>query len=312
MTFKPYLTNDELIRKISSKGLEITCRDSLQRELNKYSYNKLFTPYKIVFQLGKIDGVHNYEGLTSCDFLDCFKLDSKISFVLLKCVLDIEQKVKNAFINVVCSYYNEVDFTAILQHVHSNTTKSNTDRLIKMYWKWMFQHIKFNNGVITDEIKLDKAIIHNYKDREVKHYLEKYNMIPAWVFINKMTLGNLEELISFLESPLVFGVRDYLSTDSELSRKEFVTCIVLIRKIRNLLAHGYNISTIHDSTLRDITYDGLRESFENLSIESFDSLMSEMSIIINNSDLNNLLSKVPRVGSMLNDILHDLTEFNGI
>ncbi len=225
---KVYKNNNDLIQGLEDKGLEIGDRNyvnDILTDINYFflkGYFPVFTYYCEKDQKTKFKNGYTIEHLISF-----YNFDKNIKTIILREILDIEQRIKNAMCEVISSRYGVKD-TSYLRRTNFDTNNKYLDRNLKKV-----RRQRNNNGK---------------KHSAYTYYKTKHGYFPFWILSKVLTLGAVLGLFSVMKA----SDKDYISRiilpDFKEKKivKKFTNMFTLIVEVRNICAHDdilYNFDT---------------------------------------------------------------------
>lgn len=212
---KKFLSIEEKIRKVQSRGMEITIED--KEFIEKYNYYNIFNGYKDLL----IEKNDIYKKGTSFKEIESiYQFDKYISMLFFKEVLKIESIFKTIVAEVFAMKYG--------YKKEYFDSKNFFIRKGKKLNKENFEQLQ-------SEIK--KIYIKKDSKGYIKHYLENYNYVPIWVLVNALSFGNTLYFYQFLRDEARVEVAKRLSYNYKLYEKDVVKLLNIVRQYRNSLAH---------------------------------------------------------------------------
>lgn len=297
MKNKPFKTIDEQIEILERRNLNIKDKNFAKKYLlyNNY-YNTINTYSKfLVFQ--------NDDYLENTDFeyiINIHYFDKELKSILFKYIIEAEHHFKS----VIAYRYSEKFKDTSYSYLYLNNYSQNR----------VLQIAKFISSI--SKIIQEKTEKNNYKNEHknaILHYKSNYGIVPIWVLINFMTLGQTVKFYSFLDDGLKnkiakdmnYFLIDNTDLNTILTKEELFSYLKNIVELRNVVAHNNRLFNfkckssskfnkyIHDENLKDEQ----RQDVYNviLSLKCF--LEKNQYIQLNNSireNVNYLDEKVPK------------------
>ena len=95
---KEYMTNNELLDYLSSKGVIIENKDKAIQRIERYTYYSIVNTYKSIFK----DKNGNYiDNVTFDEIYSLFEFDKNLKNIILKYCLEIETVIKSIMANQI-------------------------------------------------------------------------------------------------------------------------------------------------------------------------------------------------------------------
>ena len=238
---KKYLSLDEQISLLKSKGLIINSKKTAKKYLKNIGYYKLINGYKgpFIITAGNREGEMNfYVENTSIDSLfHLYKLDQDIKGLVFKYISNIEIMIKSVMSDYI-SYKYGIKETEYLksENFRPDTLNSKQKKFIEIQSEIL--------KTITSQVGKHKAIT---------HYANNYGYFPFWVVSNILTLGT----ISLLYSKMKQIDQNEISRVFNIKPKTFESILSILQLFRNVCAHNeviYNYRTYKSLSQKELKY----------------------------------------------------------
>lgn len=208
---KVFLSIDNLIENIKSKGLKIKDESKLKKilEHNNYYY---ITGYKDLFK--KQDGTYK-DNVYFEDIYHTYQFDKKLKLIFAEVLFEIEQDVKTVFMNNFCDRYGYKDLDLVNPSNYDNTNIHLMDVLNRL-----------NNQINW----------YGKNNLAVSYYKSNYTFVPIWVLIKVLTFGMVRDLIMTQKS----NAKDHVCkkvAKSNLKVVEVQNMLELLITYRNICCH---------------------------------------------------------------------------
>ncbi|CAM3632395.1 Abi family protein [Erysipelothrix anatis] len=233
---KPFLTISEQITLIDSRGMEILSNPKAYEFLLRKNYFNTVTVYGKLFSESN-DKDRYIVGSNFNEIMQAYYFDKDIREITLKMSLEVEANVRSTI-----AYYFSEKFPEPNSYLDINNYRKN---FVNEYDK-----DRFLNTFVYFQRELDKFFKRGYKPGRklgtpIEHYMNKYQHIPLWVFINEFSAGDLctfFELLDYqLQEDIAKCFSNYLSSDYGqpiiFKRYELLNFLESIRDLRNRAAH---------------------------------------------------------------------------
>ena len=219
---KPYLSVEQLVRKLIDLGMTIQSRSEAEETFNTIGYYRLIGYCRHRFD----KSANRYiDGTNLNDILKLYYFDTELAHLLFEYISQIEIALRVRFVN---AFQPNQDALAL---VDPSFFKDKA-----LYWK--------NQSVVANEIARSNDIFikHNYDNHD--------GAIPLWATVEIMSLGTLSKLIKNLNTGGndVFSnlVRRYRYTNASgrqitPSRDMFTSWLQAVSVIRNICAHNSRV-----------------------------------------------------------------------
>ena len=263
VAMKPFKDYDDQIKILQSRGLlpiisdnNLTNSDIIDKNDGCISISKNPLPYaKTLLQSY---GYYNIVNLYNKPFvhndtydkdMDFFKLmslheiDTIIKSLLYSPIFIAEQKLKTTIAYSFAQKYGPFDSTSLINYVEPYLDSSNYNRSLKN---------NHNKPQCNDLIKhFTNILTDNPNYPPFKHYQTKHGHIPIWVFINKLTFGEMRKMYEVLK------IQQNISNVFNLNPSELRSTLIYLNNVRNDCAHGTNFF--------QQTYPALKSSIKIIS-----------------------------------------------
>ena len=244
---KAYLTIEQQIKHLKSKGLEIKHETLAKRYLGEIGYYKLINGYREPFIVKICEGQQEYTKFieeTSIDELyELYRFDHALQSLLLRYITEIEINIKARLSEVISSKYGIKE----------------TEYLCKKNFKKDDEvHIKF--------YQLKREILKTLRNQQDKQasivwYYKNYGFYPFWIISNVLPLGTISLVYLKMKQPDQYLISHYFGIKPKLMESS----LSVLTLFRNACAHNervYNFNTRHF-----IAHGDLKNIYEFLGIE---------------------------------------------
>lgn len=280
---KKFLTYDEQIDKLISKGIIIDDKSFAIKCLKEISYFSLISGYKDVFRNKETKKYNSNVKFEDIYYL--YKLDENLRNLFLKYILKIEKSIKSHYSYYFCEKFGEN------QKEYLNVNNFNYKD---------FQ-LKINSLVLAldKELKSDnyEFIVHNKKT---------YKNVPFWVLINCLTFGTISKMYSYSNVKIKISI----AKEFNIRYEQLTSMLNVITKFRNACAHNeriYNYTT-KQNCIKDLPI----HSEKNLTNKGKNNLFAVsicFKYLLNNNDFNNFLDEL---NIILNEYKKTCSNFDDI
>ncbi|CAM3205047.1 Abi family protein [Streptobacillus felis] len=212
---------DELIIHLENKNVKFKDKEKAKETLSKLGYFKL----KEFSYIYRDENGRYFDGTYFEHFVDNFFLDKKLRLELLSLIEFIEIYLKTKLVRI----FGKKD-----PYTYLNKDKWVDKNASEQSINGIFQKIlKKSDKIVKKEISVNKKV--------VSKYIQKYdkNVLPIWVIIEVLTLGEIVEIFNIaypqkFENIYVNIYKDY---------NEFLKNLELIKDVRNMAAHNNDVLT---------------------------------------------------------------------
>lgn len=209
---KEFKTYKEQIRLLKSKGLIIADEMHAIQTLKDLSYFALINGYKRPF---KSDNGNYSEGACFEDIEQLYRFDESLRLFLLEQLLVVETRIKSSIsYNFSQKYRTENAYLNVNNYNYSDNRTQAVNKLV----------------TILQDIQTSTS--HTY----ITHYKKNHNgIIPLWVLINAMTLGQVSKMYSLLK----MGEQQSICGDFGISsQRDMEISLDILTLFRNVCAHN--------------------------------------------------------------------------
>lgn len=238
---KPFMTYDELIVKMESKGIHVVNKDFAKDVLSTCSYYNLINRYQHVFKHKTIRERFR-EGTTFEEIYTVYTLDTALASILLKYILYIERALKSKLSYVIADRYGVSeeaidDGSGLISSYLDRKNYSNSHNLRDTTLRSITEVLDYSKD--AEHTIVNKKF---YISSSLRHYATRHNHIPPWILVTSLSFGVTTQWYSILRAADKTRIANSFIRDPQLTedeKKEYLkTSIDLIRRYRNTLAHG--------------------------------------------------------------------------
>lgn len=241
---KVYLTIEEQIELLKSKGLQIKSEKLVRKYLSDIGYYKLINGYKFPFIILKKDDdgniKHEFKSNTDIeDLYQLYKFDQDLKSLIQKNISHIEVKVKARMSDFISQNFGIKEKEYLKpDHYKPDSNKSNGIKFIDL----------------RNDILKSISSQHN-KHNSITWYANNYGYYPFWVVSNILTLGTISLLYSKMKQPDQYTISKTFGVKSKLLEN----MLMLLLLFRNKCAHN-EIAYCY-KTKRSLNQNDLKEIF---------------------------------------------------
>lgn len=235
-----YLTVNQQIEKLKSQNLEFKDENFARKLLYYYGYYNIINGYREPYIYVDENGIKKYHsGISFEQIYNLFMFDSSIRNAVMMAMIDLEGHLKSVVADIIGSSFG-VDHARYLKRTNYR------DKIVS--------NPKFSRNEIL--YTLSKTALYSSMD-PIKHYREKYGIVPPWILFKDTYFATIINLIRFFKAPqreqLVLRLYGNSVTADEMSAyKDLMSdTLFMCLDYRNRSAHGGRIYNYHPkSTLR--------------------------------------------------------------
>lgn len=207
---KEYMTNNELIDYLSSKGVIIENKGKVLQKIERYTYYSIVNSYKAIFK----DKNGNYiNNVTFDEIYSLFEFDKTLKNIILKYCLEIETVIKSIMANQISKIYG------VKEYLKTSNWDNSIDNNIKVNLL----------DKINNEIEKDYNI-----HTAVTHYIDKYGFVPPFVLVKILTFGVASSYYGLLKQSDRQAIAKYFKISDKLLKQ----ILKNLTTIRNVAAHS--------------------------------------------------------------------------
>lgn len=177
---KPPLSLDELVGRLSDRGLEIPDPDRARRYLRHIGYYRL-SPYTIPFQQGQPDHLFR-EGTAFDDVLDLYVFDRALRLLVMDALERVEVAVRAALTDHMSTIYHDAHWYMAPEHFQHRGKHTG---LLKIVRDTCDERLRGSPDTGEDSLVHRSAL---------EHYLTTYGspkLPPSWLMVETLTIGQL-------------------------------------------------------------------------------------------------------------------------
>lgn len=211
---KRYLSIDEQIELLSSKGLRIPSPKSAKQYLTNIGYYKLINGYKKPF-IVKQNGITRFIDEASInDLYHLYFFDKNLRELLLRNLNSIEISIKSKMIDYITKNFGVTEN----DYLNPCFYKSNSKK----------PFIDIQSGILNT-IQKQKG-----KQSSIRHYAKNYGYYPFWCVANVLTFGELCHLYSVMKQPDQYEI----SKNFKVKAEWLESAMIIMQLFRNACAHN--------------------------------------------------------------------------
>lgn len=212
---KPFLSYDQQVEKLISKGMDIPDKDKAILILKENSYFAIVSGYKKPFK--KSDGTYK-KGVSIDDLFLLYQFDKELRHIFLKKILIVERHIKSLLSYSFSQRFGELQ-ESYLDATNFDYTTTDPDKK------------KSINKLITI---LTEKTTPPFDYAYLSHQYNKHKNIPLWVAIKSLTFGNISKFYS-LSQPTV---KTAISKEFQgIDEGDLERMLDVLSTIRNICAH---------------------------------------------------------------------------
>lgn len=248
-----YKTYDEQLEIIKNRGLIVEDEERVKKVLRSTNYYNIVNRYKEIFVNNNGSLAERFKENTTFNHLyGLYEFDKSLSNLFLKYILNIENTLKSIIAHEfaksyavnenITNYENYADLLSAVKNenfnngCYLNIDNFDTNKVIRIF--------KDNREISVNDLLNDfKRVLKDeciHKNKMINHYLKHYQVVPLWVFVNCLTLGQVGKFFYFLKNKEQSAVCKNLSQliDNDIRPNDMQAYLTLLNAVRNLCAHN--------------------------------------------------------------------------
>ncbi|RKT82415.1 Abortive infection bacteriophage resistance protein [Saccharopolyspora antimicrobica] len=177
---KPPLAVDELVGRLSDRGLQVPAPDRAGRYLRHIGYYRL-SPYTIPFQQGRPDHLFR-EGTAFDDVVDLYVFDRALRLLVMDALERVEVAVRAALTDHMSTRYDDPHWYVDASHFRLRDKHAGLLRIVRATCE---ERLRGSPDAGEDSLVHRSAL---------EHYLTTYGspeLPPSWLMVETLTIGQL-------------------------------------------------------------------------------------------------------------------------
>lgn len=208
---KTYLTINELIDYIKSKGIVVSNEEETKEILKQNNYYVIMGYKDLFIKDNKYKDNVSFDNIYSL-----YKFDRELKMLFLNTLLDVENIIKNAIVNQFCSTYGFKEDN-YLNKDNYNMTHTYLPKIMGIF-KQQIEEKKKNNVA-------------------VEYYINTYNFVPFWIISKVLSFGLIKDLYNIMKKTDERVIKDSVCHFKDTKIKHLYTQLQLMVHKRNNTAH---------------------------------------------------------------------------
>lgn len=220
---KPPLPLDELVDRLSNRGLDIPDPGRSERHLRHIGYYRL-SPYTIPFQQGEPDHLFR-EGTTFDDVLDLYVFDRALRLLVMDALERVEVAVRAALTDHMANTYNDPHWYMDAAHFRHPGRHAG---LLQIVRSTCDERLRGSPDAGEDSLVHRSAL---------EHYLTTYGspeLPPSWLMVETLTIGQLSGVYRNLAQR---ADRTAIAKSIGLTATVLESWMLTYVRVRNICAH---------------------------------------------------------------------------
>ncbi len=255
-----FKTYEEQIEILKSRGMRIldSEKDAAIQLLKCNNYYNIINGYKDLFVEKGINPERYLPGVSFKEVYDLHQFDKELRLELSHILIVIER----TFGSIVSYEFSKLhpnhdaDYLDISNY---NTSLTKLDSTTQQSITQASELIRNFNNELNNAI--DKA------DPMICHYKARYNRVPLWVFINKLTFGTLSKMFKCLKDQERTAITQSINQISHMNLfpNDIQKALSVLVLLRNKCAHDQRIYDFNPSPTSIKPNDSLNKFISNQS-----------------------------------------------
>ena len=226
---KPFKTIDEQYTLLVSRGL------SFSNEVNAKQYLLSNNYYNVINCYAKFFMNQQDQFLPGTNFNEIIYVhyfDKELKNILFNYIIEAEKHLKS-----IISYHFSKEYQMI-DYAYLFATSYNSDNILEV------------TTLISELSTIIKWQLKDKNNNSIKHYFHKHQVIPLWILVNYMNLGQIIKFYKHLKMPLQnkiakdfsFFLNENLNTkNTKLTVTQLISYLKNVLELRNIVAHNNKI-----------------------------------------------------------------------
>lgn len=220
---KPPLQLDELVDRLSDRGLRISDPAKAERYLQHIGYYRL-SPYTIPFQQAGPDHLFG-EGTTFDDVLDLYIFDRALRLVVMDALERVEIAVRAALTDHMSTTYDNSHWYTDVAHFHHRGRHAHLLQIIRS---------TCDDRLRGSPDSGEDSLVHR---SALEHYLTTYaspELPPSWLMMETLTIG---QLLGTYRNLAQRADRTAIAKSIGLTAPVLESWLTTYVRVRNICAH---------------------------------------------------------------------------
>ena len=294
---KPFLTYNQLIELMKTRGIQINDYDFAVTALQSHSYYTLINGYQHIF-----DNLSSCDTVAFEDIYSLYSLDNTINNIIFKYILFVERGLKSRLSYQVSQNYGVYTEWKDLNYENLVFDDSNDYLCISNY-------SNSNRSRYNTLVSLKKTFVDAYQSEPLKHYKKNKNHIPPWILSTSITFGKALRWYGILKGVDKDDIcNSYFSNynlDPNIQKELLNKSLSLLKEYRNMIAHGnrvfmnLSLPQLPKYAITTIFHNSLSESEYNSGLGQCDTYAIILSLVLLLVDKYSVLNFLNELYSIL-------------
>ncbi|MEI3846657.1 MULTISPECIES: Abi family protein [unclassified Microbacterium] len=232
------MTLDQLVNRLTERGMVIPDRDRALRYLRHIGYYRL-SPYAIPFQMSRPDHLF-HEGTSFDDVLDLYVFDRALRLLVIDALERVEVAVRAALTDHMSTAYDNPFWYVDPGHFHHLGRHGGLLKIVRDTSDTRLLAVAEPVDVVEGDTgesgtgRRNAAVIHR---SALEHYLTTYGtpeMPPSWLMVETLTIGQITNLYRNLKRR---SDRTAVASCLGLTSPVLESWLQTYVRVRNICAH---------------------------------------------------------------------------
>lgn len=279
-----FKTYEEQIEILKSRGLVIDNENVAKSILKRNNYYNVVNAYKDVFlQKGKTPEAF-IEGVNFTELVAVHQFDKRLRKIFSHYLIIVERTIKSIMAYEFSKRHPNHDFDYLSIDNYNGTLKVVDDKKVEV--------LAASELIRVLNKELNQSIDHS--DEMICHYKTKYNRIPLWVFINKLTFGTISKMYNLFKDADRDAVAKSIGEISgeKLFYNEIKNAIKILVYLRNKTAHDQRIYDFNSQATVVSRKNAFLKNYNLQNVNTLFGAMACFSLFLSKNQFNDLLQEV--------------------
>lgn len=233
-----YTTSEQQIEKLKEQNLSISDDNIAKKNLEVFGYSNLIKSYREPYTITVNNKKVYRSGITFERIASLYRLDKAFRNAVMASMQDLEEHIKECAADVVAKSFG----------THQDNYLDSKNYRDKRRRKKQFS-LKNILNTMRSTLNTDK--------NPIKHYLDKYGIVPPWILFKSVYFTTIVNFISLFKNneqeelvKKLYG-QNYRNLPMDSCRKLMLDTLYICMDYRNMSAHGGRIyNYVTDKNLR--------------------------------------------------------------
>lgn len=293
-----FKTYDEQIEILKARGLIIDNETTAKNILKKNNYYNVVNAYKDVFlQKGRTPETF-IKGVNFNELIAVHQFDKHLRLVFSHYLIIVERAIKSIIAYEFSKNHpnHDQDYLNIINY--NNSIKVLDDNKIEV--------LAASELIRGLNKEMYQAIDHG--DEMVCHYKTKYNRVPLWVFINKLTFGTLSKMYNLFNDADRDAVAKSIGelSNQKLFYNEIKNAIKILVYLRNKTAHDQRVYDFNSETTKVSKKNAFLQKYNLENVNTLFGAVACFSLFLSQRNFDSLLKEIKQIINELFRSVHSI------